>query len=80
MQNVTPVYTYQETEQDNEWLAMNSIEFHQKYRGEWIAAYQKKIIAHDQDFAKVAAVAEKMLINPLYAQFPEEEVVVYAWS
>lgn len=78
MQVVKPVYTYKDAFKDQEWLADHSIEFHQKYRGEWVAIYFKEIVAHDQDFDKVVTKADEMGITPAYMQFPMEETVVYA--
>lgn len=78
MQAVKPVYTYENALQDHEWLAENGLDLHDQYRGEWVAICFQEVIAHDQDFTKVAAIADEMQISPLYADFPEEETIVYA--
>jgi len=63
--------------QDHKWLATNGLEIQQKCRGEWIAVNNGQIIAHDQDFDKVAAVAQQLRIDALYTQIPEEDTIIY---
>ena len=63
--------------QDHKWLATNGLEIQQKYRGEWIAVNNGQIIAYDQDFDKVAAVAQQLQLDALYTQIPEEDTIIY---
>ena len=36
-----------------------------------------QIIAHDQDFDKVAAVAQQLQLDALYTQIREEDTIIY---
>lgn len=60
-----------------EWSVKNSLEISQKYRGEWIAIVDDKIVAHGKTFGEVDDEARKISPNPLFAQIPKEDVVVY---
>lgn len=60
-----------------EWSVKNSLEISQKYRGEHIAIVGEKVVAHGEDFKKVAEEARKVDPNPLFVEIPKEDVVVY---
>jgi hypothetical protein len=59
------------------WSVKNSLEISKKYRGEHITIVGNKIVAHGKDFKKVAKEARKVYPNPLFAEIPKEDVVVY---
>lgn len=62
---------------EHEWFTKNSIDVSQKYKGEWIAIVDDKIVAHGKVFKDVADEARKTSPKPLYFQIPKEDVVVY---
>ncbi len=61
-----------------EFLVEHSSEISQKYKGEWIAVVEDKIVAHGKDFKNVAEEARKVSGCPVFDKIPEEDVVVYA--
>jgi hypothetical protein len=48
-----------------------------KYRGQWLALMDDKIIAHGKNFAEVIEQAKKITPNPVMHQVYEEDIVVY---
>ena len=63
---------------EDQWFTEHSLEISQQYRGEHIAIVEDKIVAHGEDFKKVAEEARKISQNPLFVEIPKEDVVVYA--
>lgn len=71
--------SYDEILQDHKWLAANGLEIQRKYSGEWIAVNNGRIVAHDRDFDKVAAMAQQLQVDALYTQIPEEDTIIYGY-
>lgn len=47
-----------------------------KYRGEYIAVVEEKIVAHGDDFIEVINAAKNYSDDPLIAKVPKWEVMV----
>ena len=62
-------------EQDLEWLCKHS-EISQKYRGQYIAIVDEKVVAFGDDLEKVNELAEKFDLDPLISWTPEEEILI----
>ncbi len=57
------------------WLVDHAEET-EKYAGEYIALVGEKIVAHGNDFLKVAEEAKKVASSPLFHKVPTDEVMV----
>lgn len=47
-----------------------------KYRGEWLAVANGRIIAHGKDLGIVTDKAEKKSMHPIYSKVPEKDILV----
>lgn len=47
-----------------------------KYRGEWLAWVDDKIVAHGVDFKRVVKEAKKFSIDPILDKVPEKDILV----
>jgi len=64
----------QQINADYEWLLMQNLS---KYRGQWIAIWNKKIIARGHTLHNVIKKIDSLHLNttPLYIQVPEESII-----
>lgn len=60
-----------------EFLVKSSKNISKKYKGEWIAVVEDKIVAHGKNFKEVAKKAKKISTHPVFDKIPQEDVVVY---
>lgn len=51
-------------------------EIFNKYKGEYIAIIDEKIVEHGRDIKEVSRKAEKIEKDPFIAKIPKEEVLV----
>ncbi|MBU1262049.1 hypothetical protein KKG61_04325 [bacterium] len=61
-------------DKESGWLAAHPEE-EAKYKGEYIAVVEEKIVAHGSDFIKVIEEAKVYSDDPLFAKVPQWEVM-----
>lgn len=57
------------------WSVAHPLNFN-KYRGEYIALVNNKIIAHGKDFGEVYKKAIRVNKEPIFTKIPENEVMI----
>ena len=62
---------------DSDWAIANAQMLSQNYPNEWVAIYEKQVIAHDKSLNRVMSdVGEKGVNNPVF-KFSERGIRVY---
>jgi hypothetical protein len=65
---------------DSDWAIANAQMLSQQYPNQWVAIYNKKVIAHHKELGRVARQALKLDFNDPVFTFSERGIHVYGHS
>jgi len=78
--NITQKNTSSRYWDDSDWGIANAQMLSEHYPNQWIAIYNKKVIAHHQELGRVARQAQKLGVNEPVFTFSERGIHVYGYS
>lgn len=65
---------------DSEWGVQNIQMLTEKYPNEWVAIFEKQVVAHHTDLGQVLAAAQSHGLNSPVIKFAERGIRIYKYS
>ncbi|MDZ7305146.1 MAG: DUF5678 domain-containing protein, partial [candidate division KSB1 bacterium] len=65
---------------DSDWAIANAQTLSEQCPNQWVAIYNKKVIAHHKELGQVAKQVQKLGINDPVFTFSERGIHVYSYS
>jgi hypothetical protein len=65
---------------DSDWAIANAQMLSEQYPNQWVAIYNKKVIAHAKELGRVAVQAQKFGVTDPVFTFSERGIHVYRYS